>query len=148
MANQALSNDTFHFELITPSEVLLDLDVNQISAHSTAGEIGILPQHTDLITQLESAPVRYWNGKEEKFVAVLGGVLEVKNNKVTIISDFAEKEEDIDEAKAHKEAKIAEAELSKVRKSHPEQREQRLAEARLQKELLKLKTLQRKKGLN
>ena len=103
---------TFHLKVITPNNIVLDTDVEQIIARSTDGEIGILPDHIPLITPLSTAPFQYFSGGERKVAAVLGGMMEVSKEGVTIISDHAALAEDIDSVVAEKEKEIAQAKLA------------------------------------
>ena len=75
-----------------------------------AGELGILPRHTPLITRIRPGAVRIEradNGEEE-FVFVAGGILEVQPNRVTVLADTAIRGHDLDEAKASEAKRIAE----------------------------------------
>ena len=103
---------TFHLKIITPSAIVLDTDVEQIVARSVDGEIGILPDHIPLITLLTVAPFRYWKDKDINVAAVLGGMMEVSKDGVTIISDHAALAHDIDTVIAEKEKELAEAKLA------------------------------------
>ena len=103
---------TFHLKVLTPNATVLDQDVEQIIARSVDGEIGILPEHIPLITPLSSAPFQYWSDGERKVAAVLGGMMEVSKDGVTIISDHAALAENIDTVIAEKEKQLAEAKLS------------------------------------
>lgn len=133
-----------NLELITPDGILLEEPVSQVVAVTEIGEVGILPNHADLKSKLKSAPLRYKNqaGKED-YVAVLGGILEVTKNKVTVITDFAEKSSNINETEAHKAAERAKAEIqTQSTKANRNDRDLLIAETMLQKELLKLQTAQ------
>ncbi|MBI3590694.1 MAG: ATP synthase F1 subunit epsilon [Candidatus Melainabacteria bacterium] len=103
---------TFNLKLITPNATVLDADVEQIIARAVDGEVGILPDHIPLITPLTVAPFQYWAGGERKVAAVLGGMMEVSKEGVTIISDHAALAEDIDVVIAEKEKELAEAKLA------------------------------------
>ena len=103
---------TFHLKVITPNNIVLDQDVEQIIARSVDGEIGILPEHIPLITPLTSAPFQYFQSGERKVAAVLGGMMEVGKDGVTIISDHAALAEDIDSVVAEREKELAEAKLA------------------------------------
>ena len=103
---------TFHLKVITPNEIVLDTETEQIIARSVDGEIGVLPEHIPLITPLTTAPFQYWVNNERKVAAVLGGMMEVSNECVTIISDHAALAENIDTAVAEREKELAEAKLS------------------------------------
>ena len=103
---------TFHLKVLTPNETVLDADVEQIIARSVDGEVGILPEHMPLITPLTTAPFQYWTSGERKVAAVLGGMMEVSREGVTIVSDHAALAENIDTVVAEKEKQIQEAKLS------------------------------------
>jgi F-type H+-transporting ATPase subunit epsilon len=103
---------TFRLKIITPNSIVLDENVEKIIARSVDGEIGILPEHIPLMTPLALAPFQYFEDGERKIAAVLGGMLEVSREGVTIISDHAALAEDIDTAVAEKEKELAEARLA------------------------------------
>ncbi|OGI10376.1 MAG: ATP synthase F1 subunit epsilon [Candidatus Melainabacteria bacterium RIFCSPLOWO2_02_FULL_35_15] len=103
---------TFKLKVITPNAIVLDTNVEQIIARSIDGEIGILPDHTPLITPLSIAPFQYWEAGDRKVAAVLGGMMEVSKEGVTIISDHAALAENIDTVVADKEKELAEAKLA------------------------------------
>ncbi len=101
--------------IITPDRIVFDssiekLNVEQVTATAVDGEVSILPDHEPLVTALAIDILRYKVNKEDEFAAVMGGILEVKNNEVTILSDSAELDTDIDMAKAHQDKERAEAE--------------------------------------
>ena len=87
---------TFHLKIITPQAIVLDDKVEQIIARTIDGEIGILSEHTPVITPLSIAPFQYWQNGERKVAAVLGGMMEVSKEGVAIISDHAALAENID----------------------------------------------------
>ena len=99
-----------NLQIITPERVVLDQQVDQVSAHATDGELTILPEHEPLITALSIGVVRYKMEGNEAAVAVIGGLLEVTDNRIRILSDLAELDVEIDEARAHQAKSKAEAE--------------------------------------
>ena len=103
---------TFHLKVITPNAIVLDQDVEQIIARTIDGEVGVLPEHIPLITPLSVASFQYWEKGERKIAAVLGGMMEVSKEGVTIISDHAALAENIDTVMAEKEKELAEAKLA------------------------------------
>ncbi len=103
---------TFNLKVLTPSATVLNEEVEQIIARAIDGEIGILPDHTPLITPLTLAPFQYISNGERKVAAILGGVMEVSKEGVTIISDHAALAENIDSVVAEREKQLAEAKLS------------------------------------
>ena len=103
---------TFHLKIITPTAIVLDDNVDQVIARTIDGEIGILPEHTPVITPLSVAPFQYWQNGERKVAAVLGGIMEVSKEGVAIISDHAALAENIDVVVAQKEKELHEAKLA------------------------------------
>ncbi len=146
----ASKSKTIYFELISPDKQLIGEDVLRLVAVSETGEIGILPNHADMVAKLGSGPLRYWDSRNiESVVAVLGGVIEVKDNRITVITDFAMMGAEIDEAEAEHAAQKARTELE-IRdkpKSSDDQRQLALMELKLIRELVKLKTARLHKDL-
>jgi len=101
---------TLNLQIITPERIVLDQEVEQVSAHATDGELTILPNHEPFITALTVDVVRYKSNGNEAAAAVIGGLLEVTNNRVRVLSDSAELDVEIDEARAHQAKNRAEAE--------------------------------------
>jgi len=69
-------------------------------APGSAGELGIMPKHTPLISSLASGELRITNGENVDEVFVSGGFIEVQPDMITVLSDSAERASDIDEAAA------------------------------------------------
>ena len=84
-----------------------------VFATGIAGELGISPRHTPLITQLKAGPVRVQDeAGEEQFFFVSGGILEVQPHIVTVMADTAMRGEDLDQAAAKAAKAEAERELA------------------------------------
>lgn len=100
-------------EIVTPERVVYSGEAKMVIVRGVQGELGILPQHTPIVTPLKIAPVRILleDGKETK-IAVSGGFMEVSNNKVTILAEAAELPGDIDRARAEEAKKRAEKRIS------------------------------------
>jgi F-type H+-transporting ATPase subunit epsilon len=130
---------TFKLKVLTPSATILDEEVEQIIARSIDGEIGVLPDHIPLITPLSLAPFQYFSGGERKVAAVLGGMMEVSKEGVTIISDHAALAENIDSVVAEREKELAAAKLAH---KSTEQVEVQQAEMELAKLLVMLETVE------
>ena len=82
-----------------------------------AGELGIYPQHTPLITRIRPGAVRIKvaGSADEEFVFVAGGILEVQPNSVTVLADTAIRGHDLDEAKAESAKKAAEEAMANAK---------------------------------
>lgn len=149
MAVTSKSNK-IHLELISPDKQLISEDILQLIAVGETGEFGILPNHADMVVKLDSAPLRYRDQDGiDNVVAVLGGVLEIKNNSITVITDYAVLGADIDEAEAEQAAEKAkkEIEIHAQPRTSEEEKQLFLMEHELLKELLKLKAAQLYKSL-
>ncbi|MBX9687025.1 MAG: ATP synthase F1 subunit epsilon [Candidatus Obscuribacterales bacterium] len=101
---------TLTLRIVTPERIVLETQVEQVTATSVDGELSILPEHEPLVTALAVDVLRYRANREEDFAAIMGGILEVKNNEVTVLSDAAELDTEVDAARAHQAKEKAEAE--------------------------------------
>lgn len=92
-------------KIITPERVLLEEEVDAVYSTSTDGQFGILPGHISFMTPLSIGVTEYIKEAKKEFISTIGGILQVKDNLVTILSDKAELGEliDITRAKAAKE---------------------------------------------
>lgn len=87
---------TLLLEIVTPERKVYAEDVNMVVVKGVGGELGILPQHIPLVTPLKIAPVRAKRNGKEDIIAVSGGFVEVRKDKVVILAESAELPEDID----------------------------------------------------
>ena len=108
---------TFRVEVVSAEESIFSGEARFVALPGEAGELGIYPRHTPLITRIRPGSVRIQttDGGEE-FVFVAGGILEVQPDCVTVLSDTAVRGKDLDEEKAN-EAKVAAEEAVKNAKS-------------------------------
>ena len=108
---------TIHVDVVSAEESIFSGEARFVALPGEAGELGIYPRHTPLITRIKPGAVRIEkeDGTEE-FVFVAGGLLEVQPNCVTVLSDTAIRGKDLDETKAS-EAKAAAAEALKNARS-------------------------------
>lgn len=83
-------------DLVTPYRKVLSLDVDEITAPGSLGELGLLPGHTPLLTTLKIGELSYKQDGKTNFIAVNWGYLEVAEDRVTILVDTAEKADEID----------------------------------------------------
>lgn len=92
---------TIHVDVVSAEESIFSGDAEFVALPGEAGELGIYPRHTPLITRIRPGVVRIKSpGKEEEQVFVAGGILEVQPNVVTVLADTAIRGKDLDEAKA------------------------------------------------
>ena len=94
-------SDKIKLEIVSAEEELFSEEVQMVYAPAEMGEVGISPKHTPLITKLKPGDVRAQINKDEmKTFYVSGGILEIQPNEVTILSDTALREDDLDEGRA------------------------------------------------
>ena len=100
---------TILVDVVSAEESIFSGEAKFVALPGEAGELGIYPRHTPLITRIRPGAVRIQrpDGSEE-FVFVAGGVLEVQPDRVTVLSDTAIRGKDLDEAKASEARKVAE----------------------------------------
>ncbi|MDD3419084.1 MAG: F0F1 ATP synthase subunit epsilon [Candidatus Gastranaerophilales bacterium] len=104
-------------KVITPAKVLFESD-NVDAVYSTAvdGEFGVMPGHIPYMTPLAIGVSKYVKGSESRYISTIGGIFQVKNNEVLILTDEAEFGEDIDIPRAKAAKERAEALLTKQTK--------------------------------
>ena len=73
--------------VITPSRVIVDETVDEVVAPGVLGEFGILPGHVPFITLLAEGEIKYKRGSSEQKLTVEGGLAEIRDDKVTILTD-------------------------------------------------------------
>lgn len=98
-------------KLVTPDAALASAAVDQVTAPSVLGEVGILPDHLPLLAELEPGPLGLFGGGGVEYYAVTGGFIEVARNAVTVLADSAERAGDIDVARAQRALRDAEEQL-------------------------------------
>lgn len=131
---------TLHLEIVTPEARVYEADVDQVVIPGIEGELGILPQHVPLMTQLQPGELRiYQNGKESR-LAIGEGFVEVRPDKVSVLTDMALHEADIDEKAVQEAIARAEDEMKNQKLSHEELA---TVQASLQKSLAKLRVKRR-----
>jgi len=105
---------TIHVDVVSAEEEIFAGEAEFVALPGEAGELGIYPQHTPLITRIRPGAVRIKvpGRADEEFVFVAGGILEVQPNVVTVLADTAIRGHDLDEAKAAEAKKLAEEALA------------------------------------
>ncbi|CAM3698591.1 F0F1 ATP synthase subunit epsilon [Cohnella lubricantis] len=103
---------TLRLEVVTPERKVYEEDVSMVVVKGVAGELGILPHHIPLVTPLKIAPIKAKKGNSEEFIAVHGGFMEVRKDKVVILAEAAELGSDIDVSRAQQAKERAEQRLA------------------------------------
>lgn len=106
--------NTIHVDVVSAEEQIFSGEAEFVALPGEAGELGIYPMHTPLITRIKPGAVRIKvpGQAEDEFVFVAGGILEVQPNNVTVLADTAIRGSDLDEAKAAEAKKQAEEALA------------------------------------
>ena len=102
--------NTIQVDVVSAEEQIYSGPAEFVALPGEAGELGIYPKHTPLITRIKPGAVRIRvpGQAEEEFVFVAGGILEVQPKTVTVMADTAIRGKDLDEAKANQVKKMAE----------------------------------------
>lgn len=132
---------TFSFEIITPEKVVYKDEVEEVIVPTTTGEITILPNHVNLLTQVADGEMIIKKNGKDQYLAVTGGFLEVQNNKVSILADYAVRSEEIEVHRAEAAHKRAE----KLMQEKVSDRDFAQAEAQFKRTLLELKVASKRR---
>ena len=103
--------ETLRLRLVTPERLLLDEEVDEVSAPGTEGEFGVLPNHTTFLSSLEPGQLSYKRGGQARQLATGGGFAEVVDNVMTVLADSAEFAEEINVEQARAALHAAEENL-------------------------------------
>jgi F-type H+-transporting ATPase subunit epsilon len=120
-------------------EVYTDSGIDEVVAPGVEGEFTVLPSHAPLMTMIQPGIMRLVKGGEDTDVAITGGFLEVKDDRVTILADAAERAEEIDAVRAEEARKRAEKALEERASAE----EIAVAAAALQRSLLRLRAVEK-----
>jgi F-type H+-transporting ATPase subunit epsilon len=105
---------TIRCEIVSQDRTVFQGDVDMITLPGAAGEMGILPHHSPVLTTLKYGVIKVRQGGRDELFAVAGGVAEVQPTIVTILADAAENVEEIDVIRAQAARKRAEDALAKI----------------------------------
>jgi F-type H+-transporting ATPase subunit epsilon len=102
--------NTIHVDVVSAEESIFAGEAEFVVLPGEAGELGIYPRHTPLITRIRPGSVRIKlpGEAEEQLIFVAGGILEVQPNVITVLADTAIRGQDLDEAKAREALQRAE----------------------------------------
>ena len=136
---------TLRLELVTAERMVYSGDVNMMVAWGVEGQLGILPHHAPLMTMLQPGELIIKKDDKETYMAVSGGFLEVRPDKVIVLADACERGEEIDKTRAEE----AKCQAEKIMKAPMPKTETSAAEAALRRSLVRLKVAEktrRKRG--
>ncbi|HEY7352771.1 MAG TPA: ATP synthase F1 subunit epsilon [Terriglobales bacterium] len=92
--------DTVRLEIVTPTSIVYSDDVEMVTLPGVEGQMGILPDHVRLMTQLVPGELIVRKDSHDDFLAVGQGLVEVTNDRVSIVTNMAVRADQIDEAAA------------------------------------------------
>jgi F-type H+-transporting ATPase subunit epsilon len=110
--SRELMSDTFQLEIVTPEKKVVDTAASEVQIPGKNGYLGVLPGHAPLITELAVGEITFRSGAEEQRLAVAWGFAEVLPDKVTILTETAERPSEIDVERARKAKQRAEQRLT------------------------------------
>ncbi len=134
-----------HLEVITPERRVYEDDVDMVIAPGAEGYLGILPHHAPLLTGLGPGEFRVKKGGTEEVLAVFGGFMDVRGDRVVVLTDAAEPVEDIDLQRAQEARERAQKELAA---GPPSAADEQRARAALQRALVRIRVSERRRRRN
>lgn len=134
---------TLRLEIVTPDRTAYSDDVDMVVVPGIEGELGVLPNHVPLMTQLQPGELRVSKGGRDLWLAVGDGFVEITQDRVSVLTDMAIEEEAIDESAA--QAAVERAEKA-MREEHLGDEEVASVQASLQKSLAQLRLKRRRHG--
>jgi len=126
---------TLRLEIVTAEGTVFADDVNEVVAWGMEGQLGILPHHAPLMTMLQPGDLLIRKDNEEHYLAISGGFLEVRPDKVIVLADACERAEEIDMERAEAARRRAE----EILKTRPPEVDTAAAEAALRRSLARIK---------
>ncbi len=128
-------------EIVTAEQVIYSEEgVDQVVAPGSDGEFTVLPQHAEFITTLQPGELRITKGGAEDAMVITGGFLEVRDDRIVVLADAAERVEEIDIARAEEARRRAEEALLEQR----ELADLAATQASLQRALMRLRIAEKR----
>ncbi|HEX9756250.1 MAG TPA: F0F1 ATP synthase subunit epsilon [Nitrospiria bacterium] len=128
-----MAEKTFQFEVVSPSRVLVQEEVEFVLAPGAEGDFGVLVGHCPFITTLKIGPLVFRKNGTEQYMTVMGGFAEVTPTKMVVLAELAEKTEELDIERARK----AQQESEKKRASAVTESEREEAQKSLDRSLVR-----------
>ncbi len=110
-------------EIVTPEARVYSDTIDTVVIPTVEGEVGILPGHIPLLTQVEDGELRVTKGGVTQFLAVSGGFAEVEADSVRVLAEHAISEDKIDEKAVEEALKRAQQQLADAKNIDPQQYE-------------------------
>ena len=128
-------------EVVTPERAVLEDDVDMVIAPASEGYVGILPHHAPLLTTLGPGELRIKKGGVETSLAIFGGFMDVRPDRVVILTEAAEHADDIDAGRAE----AARARAREVLQAGPVGLDEVRARASLERAMVRLRVSERRR---
>jgi len=128
-------------EIVTPERAVLTDDVDMVIAPASEGYVGILPHHAPLLTTLGPGELRIKKAGAESSLAIFGGFMDVRPDRVVILTDAAEHADEIDATRAE----AARARAREVLQAGPVGLEEAQARASLERAMVRLRVSERRR---
>jgi F-type H+-transporting ATPase subunit epsilon len=106
--------DKIRLRVVTPSRLLFDEEVDEVTAPGALGEFGVLPNHIAFLSLLVPGEMSYKQGPVKRYLAVSGGYAEVLDNVMTILATSAEYADEIDVERARRAEEQAEKQMRQL----------------------------------
>lgn len=105
---------TLHVDIVSAEQAIFSGEAEMVVAPGEAGELGIMPEHTPLLTRIKPGTVRIHpgGGGAEELIYVSGGMMEVQPDRVTVLADTSVRAHDLDEARALEAERLAKEALT------------------------------------
>ena len=127
--------DKIRLRVVTPSRLVLDEEVDEVTAPGELGEFGVLANHIAFLSTLVPGEMTYKQGVNKTTLAISGGYAEVLDNVMTVLAPSAEFASEIDVARAQRAKDRAEQQLAELNR---EEKDWEIAEAALKRALVRL----------
>ena len=111
--------ETLRLRVVTPERLLLDEDVDEVTAPGTEGEFGVLPNHTTFLSSLQPGRLMYKRSAQTYIMVVSGGFAEVVDNNMSVLTDSAELPNEINVERARAALRNAEEALKTLSPTDP-----------------------------
>jgi F-type H+-transporting ATPase subunit epsilon len=121
--------DKIRLRIVTPSRLVLDEEVDEVTAPGELGEFGVLPNHIAFLSTLVPGELSYKQGSSKVTLAISGGYAEVLDNVMTVLAPAAEFGWEIDMARAERARERAEKQLAELNR---EEKDWEAAQAAMQ----------------
>ena len=111
--------ETLRLRVVTPERLILDEDVEEVTAPGTEGEFGVLPNHTTFLSSLQPGRLMYKRSGQTHIMAVSSGFAEVVDNNMAVLIDSAELANEINVERARTAQRRAEEALKTLSPTDP-----------------------------